>query len=200
MKILPRTFSGSEDVKTWEEHTRRVVTANGWSDEVAAAQVSLVLKEESELRYVSYSEDVKKSFEALMAQIVEDFQMLQQDAKKYLGSFKMEGKLLPYVEQSKKLIDAAFKDIPDGNKEQLWRDYFVEGLCPSMKMYTKLHLAEQKKVADIVKILEPLEKEKILQNTADKEVEERVNTLESKTSSIDTEAELSALKEEVKQL
>ena len=189
MKPYPREFSGGpgEDVVAWVKHADRVMAANKWDDEVTAAQISLVLKGEAEIRYQSYEDTVVATWSTLKKQMLDDYIMPRNEAKKKLGELKMTKSVLEYREEFNKLMSAAFPDLTeDGNKE-LWADYFVEGLIPEMRNYVQLHLGETS-VTDIIKTLEPLEKKKVFVTKQDDNPDVNMVT------------EVEALKEEVKRL
>ena len=192
MPIPPRNFSGDGDVMVWAAHTDRIVVANGWSDQVAAARVMLELTGRAEVKSATYLTTVTASWVELRAQLVRDFELPVAAAKKLLAVLKQgeEETVSAYGSRVEGLVTAAFGrlvSLQEQTFNQLALQYFQEGLRPDIKRVARLKFETIKTVGTLVARLEPLEMDGVFEKES-----LVVNQMES--------TELQVLKEQVQKL
>ena len=168
MPIPARSFSGEEDVEVWAYHSDRIAVANGWTDGVAAAQVSLQLTGRAEVKFASYTTAVKNSWRLLREQLLIDFQLPVLSAKKMLAVLAQgeEETVAAYGSRVERLVRVSFgalTALPEQTFNELTMQYFKDGLRPDIKRVARLNFAQIKTVEVLVARLEPLERDGVFE-------------------------------------
>jgi len=194
--VTPRRYSGVEDVDVWADHSDRVIRANAWADDVAAANLSLALEGAAEEKFTSYSQNVQESWRQLKAALVRDFGLSTAKAKQMMASLAQgeEEKLATYAKRVRRVVMASVNsltDLPEVNFEELVIQHFRCGLRPDIKRVARLKFENVKTLEVLLVRLEPLERDGIFQTP--QPAAQNVHRLEDSS-------EIEQLREEVKRM